>query len=183
MIFGNPYRFAIWVEDIPMWGGECKNGLFYLVINGSLYPDDIRTATLSTDLYEITSAECALMSLPENDAVFNMPTEDAFDYLFKMAHPESTDEDEYPIQVFDYCILSSNVSDYGGRFFAVASNEKLRIIGGRTEHLVQSDNEDRNVWKEIKNPSIEDVIMSKYEIGRIMDDLRKYIDKAFVRTK
>lgn len=40
MIFGNPYHFAIWTELVPQWSESYKNGLFHLVINGSLYPDD-----------------------------------------------------------------------------------------------------------------------------------------------
>ncbi|WP_309297156.1 Imm42 family immunity protein, partial [Enterobacter hormaechei] len=41
MIFGNPYRFAIWTDYIPQWGESYKNGLFHLIINGNLYPHNI----------------------------------------------------------------------------------------------------------------------------------------------
>lgn len=28
MIFGDPYRFAIWIEYVPQWGDSIKNGFF-----------------------------------------------------------------------------------------------------------------------------------------------------------
>ncbi|MDJ0041073.1 immunity 42 family protein [Pantoea allii] len=174
MIFGDPYRFAIWVEHVPQWGCSYKNGLFYLVINGNLYPSDLRTSTLSTDLYEITDSDSALMSLPENNGIFQLNTKDAFNELSSLAYPEASEEDEYPNQFFDYCIPSSNISSFGGYFFAVASDNSLRIIGGVTEHLVKDRNEDRNIWMDIDKPLLEDIILPKDEIKKIMIDVIEY---------
>jgi len=176
MIFGNPYRFAIWTEYIPQWGESYKNGLFYLVINGSLYPSDMRTSTLSSDLYEIIDKDCALISHPQNDEIFSLSTEEAFKRLFNLAYPEPSEEEEYPEQLFVYCITSPNVSDSGGCFFAVANDTSLRIIGGVTERLVKDENEEKNVWEYINSPFLEDLIISKDEINEIMTNVRKYAD-------
>lgn len=176
MIFGDPYRFAVWVDHVPQWGEPYKNGLFYLVINGNLYPGDVRTSTLSTDLYEIIDNDCALMSRPRNDYIFQLSTEEAFKQLFDLAYPEPSEEDEYPEQVFDYCIPSSSVSSFGGYFFAVASDTSLRIIGGVTEHLVKDKNEDRNIWENINKPLLEDITIPKDEIIKIMTNVIEYAD-------
>lgn len=182
MIFGDPYRFAIWVEYLPQWGEAFKNGLFNLMVNGNLYPNDIRTATLSTDLFEIIDNECALISLPENKDVFDMSVENAFDFLLKLAYPESTEENEYPDQILDYSILSSNISGYGAHFFAVANKNAVRIIGGKTEYLIQESSKKINVWEDIKNPLLEDIILPKDEINKIMNDLKKYTHSLFYKT-
>lgn len=176
MIFGNPYHFAIWTEFVPQWSESYKNGLFHLVINGNLYPDDIRTSTLSSDLYDITDRDCALISQPQNDEIFNLSTEDAFKRLFDLAYPEPSEQDEYPDQVFDYCITSPNISSRGGCFFAVANDISLRIIGGNIQRLVKDESEEKNVWEYIKKPLLQDVTILKNDINEIMDNVREYAD-------
>lgn len=176
MIFGDPYRFAIWAEYVSQWSDSYKNGLFYLIVNGNLYPADIRTSTLSADLYEITDEDCALVPFPENRDIFTLPTKEAFDTLFNLACPEPSDEDEYPDQVFDYCIKSSNVSSFGGCFFAVANDSSMRIIGGQTEHLIKDEGAEKNTWKYVANPIIEDVILPKDEIKEIIMQVKGYAD-------
>lgn len=174
MIFGNPYHFAIWTEIVPQWSESYKNGLFHLVINGNLYPDDIRTSTLASDLYEITDSDCALISQPKNDEVFYLPTEIAFERLFALNYPEPSEQDQYPEQIFDYCITSSNISSRGGCFFAVSNDISLRIIGGTIQHLVKDVSNERNVWEYIEKPLLQDVTISKGELNEIMNNVKKY---------
>ncbi|MEB6380842.1 immunity 42 family protein [Leclercia adecarboxylata] len=176
MIFGNPYHFAIWTEFVPQWSESYKNGLFHLIINGKLYPDDIRTSTLSSDLYEITDSDCALISQPQNDEIFYLSTETAFKRLFDLAYPQPSEQDEYPEQIFDYCIISSNISSRGGCFFAVSNDTSLRIIGGMIQHLVKDESEDKNVWEYIKKPLLQDVIILKHDLNEIMINVRQYAD-------
>lgn len=176
MIFGNPYNFAIWTEHVPQWGEHYKNGLFYLVINGNLYPGDVRTSTLSSDLYEIIDNDCALISQPQNEEIFSLSTENAFKCLFDLAYPEASEDNEYPVQKFDYCITSPNISSFGGYFFAVANDTSLRIIGGVTERLVKNGIEERNIWKKINKPLLEDIFISKNEINEIMVRVKEYAD-------
>lgn len=174
MIFGNPYHFAIWTELVPHWSDTFKNGLFHLIIKGNLYPDHIRTSTLSNDLYEIIDGDCALISQPQNYEIFDLPTEIAFKRLFDLAYPEPSEQDEYPEQIFDYCITSSNISSCGGCFFAVSNDISLRIIGGVIQHLVKDESEDKNVWEYIKKPLLQDITISKHDLNEIMLNVRQY---------
>ncbi|HCQ7773906.1 TPA: immunity 42 family protein [Enterobacter kobei] len=176
MIFGNPYRFAIWTDYIPQWGESYKNGLFHLIINGNLYPHNIRTSTLFSDLLEITDNDCALISHPQNEDIFSLSTEHAFKELLNLAYPEPSQEDEYPEQTFDYIITSSNISESGGRFFAIADGKSLRIIGGVTERLVEDRSGNGNRWEYINKPFIEDITLSKKEVDIIMADVKKYAE-------
>lgn len=175
MIFGDPYRFAVWVEPVSQWSGSYTNGLFHLIVNGKMYPNDIRTSTLSSDLSEIADSACALVSQPFNGDIFSLPTSKAFNNLYGLAYPEPSESDEYPDQVFDYCVTSSNVSEFGAYFFAVADEKTVRIIGGKTEKLVKDEKEERNVWQKIDSPVIEDVIISKDEMNEIILKIRNYL--------
>lgn len=174
MIFGNPYTFAIWTDYVPQWGESYKNGLFYFIVNGNLYPGDVRTSTLTSDLYEIIDDECALVSLPQNEEIFSLSTNDAFNRLYNMAYPEPSEEDDYPKQIFDYCISPPNISGFGGCFFAVANDTSLRIIGGVTEYLDKDTNEGKNVWRSISQPLIEDVVITRSDINQIMASVKEY---------
>jgi len=171
MIIGDPYRFAIWVELIPQWSENHKNGLFYFFVNGNMYPDDIRTSTLSVDFHDVIDEENALISLPCDDDFFNAPSNEAFQTLYKLAYPESTQEDEYPEQVFDFCASPTIINESGALFFAVASESAVRIIGGKITTLVDAD--DRKIWKDISNPHIESVILKKKELDEIINRLKE----------
>ncbi|EKN6165471.1 immunity 42 family protein [Yersinia enterocolitica] len=177
MIFGDPYRFAIWVECIPQWSKSYKNGFFYFFVNGNMYPDDVRTSTLDVDFNDIIGEKNALISLPHNDDVFNAPTNEAFDALFKMAYPESTPDDEYPDQVFDFCASPTIINDSGAYFFAVSNGSLVRIIGGKITKLVDGDN--KKVWKNIESPLIEDITITKNELNDIITKLKEYSTSLF----
>ncbi len=179
MIFGDPQKFAIWVEHVPQWGDSYKNGLFYLIINSNMYPKNIRVATLSTDLYEIADGDCALVAQPQNKHLFELSSVDAFKSLLGLAHPESSETDEYPEQNFDYCVTSSNVSDFGGCFFAIANETSVRVIGAQTELLIRNEKEDRNYWEYIEQPIIDDVTISKDEMNEIIKEVREYTLSIF----
>lgn len=172
MIFGDPYRFAIWVERIPQWSDSYNNGFFYFFVNGNMYPEDIRTSTLDVDFYDITDKKNALIAQPSNDEIFNAPTNEAFGTLFKLTYPESTLDDEYPEQVLDFCASSTIINESGACFFAVSNESSVRIIGGKITKLVDGDN--GNVWENIECPLIEDIIIPRNEISEIITSLKKY---------
>jgi len=53
----------------------------------------------------------------------------------------------------------------------------VRIIGGKTEQLVKVENDERNVWRKIDNPIIEDVIISKVDMNEIISSIRNFSEK------
>jgi len=173
MIFGDPYRFAIWVELIPEWSQTHKNGFFYFFVNGSMYPDDIRTSTLSVDFNDVIDERNALISLPYDDCFFKASANEAFQTIFKLAYPEPSQDDEYPEQVFDYFASPTIINDSGAHFFAIANEDSVRIIGGKISNLVDAD--DHRVWEDIRDPKIEDVVIHKNELNEILNGLRGYI--------
>ncbi|KFK97739.1 MULTISPECIES: immunity 42 family protein [unclassified Serratia (in: enterobacteria)] len=177
MIFGDPYRFAIWVECIPQWSESYKNGFFYFFVNGNMYPNDIRTATLDVDFNDVIDDANALIALPCNDEIFNASTNDAFNTLFKLAYPESTQDDEYPEQVLDFLASTTIINESGAYFFAISNKNSVRVIGGKISKLV--DGGDRNIWENIERPLIEDIIIPKNEIDEIISKLKEYSASLF----
>lgn len=177
MVFGDPYRFAIWIEHIPQWGESIKNGFFYFFINGNMYPDDIRTSTLFVDCDDVIDPENALVALPCNDEIFNASTDKAFETLYKMANPQPTPEDEYPDGIYDFNASSTIINESGACFFAVSNKDFVRILGGKVSELV--DFGERRVWKNITQPVIEDIIIEKAEIKKIISSLREYSTSLF----
>lgn len=177
MILGDPYRFAIWIEYIPQWSDSYKNGFFYFFVNGNMYPNDIRTSTLDVDLNHIIDNENSLVVIPCNDEIFNSSTNEAFNTLFKLAYPESTLEDEYPEQVFDFCASPTIINESGAYFFAVSNKDLVRIIGGKIAQLVDRDGQ--RVWENIAHPFIEDIFIPRDEINEIISKLKEYSASLF----
>ena len=175
MIFGDPYRFAIWIECIPQWSESYKNGFFYFFINGHMYPEDIRTTTLFVDVYDVYDVideKNALVSFPCNDELFKDTTNEFFNALFKLTYPESTPDDEYPEQVFYFCASPTVINESGAYFFAISNESLVRIVGGKITELV--DGENGRTWEDIEQPNLEDITIPKKEITEIIASLKKY---------
>lgn len=172
MIFGDPYRFAIWIEHIPHWGESIKNGFFYFFLNGNMYPDDIRTSTLFVDYIDVIDSGNALVALPFDEGIFNTPTEKAFKYLYEMANPQPTTEDEYPEGIGKFNVSPTIILESGACFFAVSNKDFVRILGGKVSELV--DCGERRIWQEINTPVLEDIILTKKEINEIISSFRQH---------
>ncbi|WP_373203788.1 immunity 42 family protein [Citrobacter amalonaticus] len=172
MIFGDPYRFAIWIEYVPQWGDSIKNGFFYFFLNGSMYPNDIRTSTLFVDYDDVIDSENALIAMPSDDKIFNASTDKAFEYLYKMAYPQPTPEDEYPDGICKFNASPTIILESGACFFAVSNKNFVRILGGKVSELVSHG--ERRVWQDIAHPIIEDITIEKNEINNIISSFKEY---------
>ncbi|OON40812.1 hypothetical protein BTJ39_06985 [Izhakiella australiensis] len=98
------------IKHIPQWRNFSKTGLFSFIVNANAYPDGIRLSTLFSERYDIVDNNCVLFSHSANIEMFNLPTADVFDVLCRLAHPQATEENAYPEQIFDYGITTPNVS-------------------------------------------------------------------------
>lgn len=175
MVFGDPYRFAIWVDSVSEWGESFPNGLLYILINGKMFPDEIRTSTLSVDAFELINESNPLVSLPVNAEIFNLSASEAFISLMSLAYPEPLNDDDYPDQIFDYCINSSDVNLSGMRLFAVSDGLNTKIFGAKTDELLPVAGTERNEWKKIENVLVEETIISNNEIVKIINAFREYV--------
>ncbi|OON41706.1 hypothetical protein BTJ39_00625 [Izhakiella australiensis] len=172
MIFGDPYRFAIWIEHVPQWGDSIKNGFFYFFLNGSMYPGDIRTSTLFVDYDDVIDPENALVAMPCDDEIFNASTDKAFESLYKMAYPQPTPENEYPEGICKFNASPTIILESGACFFAVSNKDFVRILGGKVSELV--DCGDRRDWHDIEHLVIEDITIEKIEVNKIISSFREH---------
>ena len=180
MIFGDPYRFAVWVEYIPQWSNDSfKNGFFGFFINGNRYPHDARTSTLFVDIDDVLDEHNALNSWPENAEIFALPAKAAFKHLLQLAWPEPTEEDDYPEGVTDYTIPVTIVNESGAYFFAVANPSSVRIIGGTISQLVENKHNGRNEWQDIEHPHLEDITLTKSEMREMIAGLKAFFTELF----
>lgn len=177
MFFGDPYRFAIFVECIPDWNPPATsfhNGLFYFSINGNFFPQDLRTATLCVDVNTLLDPSHAFCAMPENAEIYAMPASEAFRSLCRITWPESTAEDEYPEGEAAYRAETENIAESGVAVFAVSHGPMVRILAAKTQRLVPEENSDRYIWIEVKKPKVSEILVPREELAAMLDGIRNY---------
>lgn len=139
-----------------------KNGFFYFFLNGSMYSNDIRTSFLFADYDDVIDSENTLIAMPRDDEIFNTSTDKAFEYLYKMAYPQPTPEDEYPDGICKFNASPTIILESGAYTFAVSKKNFVRILDGKVSELV--DHGERLVWQDIEHPVIEDITIEKMKL-------------------
>lgn len=176
MIFGDPYRFAIIIENIPEWSNDSfKNGLFHFCIDGYFFPDELKTSTLWADISSLIDRSNALISYPENKKLFNMNISDAFRVMLGMISPEAIGFEEASNFNQNYCYQASteNINDSGFIVFAVSNNDMIKILGAKYNEL-KEDNKGDRYWQYIEKPDIRQIIISKKELAIIINEVKRY---------
>ncbi|WP_315710993.1 immunity 42 family protein [Brenneria uluponensis] len=176
MIFGDPNEFAILMDVVPAWtsGDSYKNGLFHFIIDGRFLPDSVGVATLSGDI-SCLSDDNALLSPPEDNALFNMDKFKAFSTMLKvmlptMLEPEEDVPDDFETS-YKYQASTYNLEDGSCYVLAVSSGDKVRILGAKTSYL-SGNNIDGYEWKNYDHLNIYEVILSKERIRKIVNDVK-----------
>lgn len=101
MLFGTPDKFAFLIERVPEWEDvSYVNGIMYVCLNWKMYPDTLRTTTLSTDLHFLFNSTMPNFQPKVNDDLYRMSTADLFKTLCEITFPEDYDIDnDYSYQV------------------------------------------------------------------------------------
>lgn len=143
MIIGDPYRFAFIIDLVPDWNPiESKGfvqGVFFMSIDGILYPKKITTTTLSSDLWYMFGPHGprnAFLTLPFNADIFNLEKKLAFTELYKITYPCILHDDNGDMYsentaCSDYTYLGATleITDNGSYVFVVRNGERIRILG------------------------------------------------------
>ena len=90
MIIGDPYKFAIDMQKIEEWNysgdNTFLNGVLLFFIDGAIFPTEIRTATLISELEPLKN----VLENPIIDKrLFNMEKGDAYMELYDLTFPEN----------------------------------------------------------------------------------------------
>lgn len=177
MFFGDPYRFAIFVECIPDWnppGTAFYNGFFYYSINGNFFPQDVRTATLCVDVNTLLDPAHALSTPSLNADVYAMPAPEAFNSLYSLTWPESTAEEEYPEGSNLYRAETENISESGVSVFAVSDGLMVRVLAAKTQRLVPKEQGDRYEWVAERKLTVAEACLPKSELSAILQRIQDY---------
>jgi hypothetical protein len=183
MIIGDPFKFAILAERIPDWNivGDTSfvEGILFMSIDGILYPKEITSVTLNSDLGHIFwFPNHALLRLPENERIFKLDKKSAFTELFKCACPCILEGDDREDADNDYTnmIATTSIRDQGGEVYLVRCGDTVRILAG-TVSLVSRGNE--KVYE--ISEQISECFISVDEIKKIVDDLKNYFENKIMK--
>lgn len=140
MIIGNPYKFSIFVETIKEWNldGTFCNGILLFSINGILFPKEIITATLKS---EIPPLKEKLSNIIVDEELYNMSKEKVFIEIYHKIFPEDINiNNDYR---FD--ITPSSLSDNGYFIFAVSNGIYARILADELKYIRKESCHDLSV--------------------------------------
>ncbi len=126
MIFGNPFKFAFFIDEVLEWSSaDFDNGFFAISINGIIYPPDINCFTLNIALGRLVSDASPFITLPENKALFNDCPKIAFEKLQNITYPEDIDND------YTYLMPVTEFEDAGYVLFVVRFMDKIKFLLGK----------------------------------------------------
>ena len=130
MLFGTPDKFAFLIERVPEWeSSSFINGIMYVYLNGKMYPDTLRTTTLNVDLHYLFNSTMPDFKPKVNADLYRLSTSDLFEKLCEITFP-----DDYNIDNdYSYQIPLNEIQDSGYYFFAVAFENKIRILVGKRQ--------------------------------------------------
>lgn len=123
MILGDPYKFAIIIKIIKEWniGEAFGNGVLLFCVDGSIFPKEIFTASLNS---EINPLKEKLKNIAANNEIFKMEKKAAFKKIYNITFPE---DNSYIFAVSD-----------GARIRILAS--KLKYIREESRHKLKNIN-------------------------------------------
>lgn len=128
MLLGTPDKFAFLIERVPEWeSSSFINGIMYVYLNGKMYPDTLRTTTLNVDLHYLFNSTMPDFKPKVNADLYRLSTSDLFKKLCEITFPDDDNIDND----YSYQIPLNEIQDSRYYFFAVAFENKIRVLVGK----------------------------------------------------
>ena len=133
MIIGDPYKFAVIFDIVNDWNLtlDDNNGSFSLCVDGKLFPKRIINAVIKTSLRDVLDT---LKNIPEDEALFSVNTESAFETLYNRVFPSDYETDND----YRYLLSPYALTDEGCFLFAVKNNGRIYIMGSELEYDIDN---------------------------------------------
>ncbi|NBK93527.1 hypothetical protein D5278_16345 [bacterium 1XD21-13] len=163
MILGDPYKFAIIVKTIKEWNIDDAfcNGVLLFCINGNIFPKEIFTATLKS---EIRPLKEKLEALTVEKTLFHMEKEKAFKKIYNITFLEDWDkENDYRFDITPLIF-----ADKGCYVFAVSNGRQVRILAAELSYIIEKSRHDLNKIQ------ISEAILTHKELSGITSHLKIY---------
>ncbi|EJM04482.1 hypothetical protein PMI18_01376 [Pseudomonas sp. GM102] len=164
MIFGDPIKFAILMEYVPQWSeeGSYRNGMFHFILDSTILPEFASVATLGVDV-RCLQFNNALVDHVEDSVLFHMDAKTAFqDMLGRMLPGRlGIDVDDDFVNEYRFRVSSINLEEFDCFVFAVAFEDKLRIVGAKIS-------DDFSSPYDVEDLRVSEVVVEKEEVAKIV---------------
>lgn len=128
MLIGCPDKIAFLIERVPEWETESfVNGLFFVFVNGILYPPSLRTATLNSELFSLLNDNSPLIVPAADEMLYQLSSDDLFIYLNEITFPTDCDQDND----YNFLVPFHELNDAGYCIFLISSAERARFLVGK----------------------------------------------------
>ena len=167
MIVGDPYRFALDMQKIEEWN-YCEdntflNGVLLFFIDGTIFPTEIKTATLTSELMPLKT----ILENPVIDKqLFNMKKEEAYIKLYNLTFPEGDNTDNN----YDYHLTPASFSEDNCHVFCVSNGSECRILAAHLNYLIDISRHS------LKNIQVKEGILPKKDIIQITNYITQLIE-------
>ena len=163
MTLGNPYKFAILIDRIDDWNIDDAfcNGLLLLCVNGTIFPDEILTATLQ---HEIEPLKQNLLNLATDQRLYALPSYQAFVEIYNITFPEDIDV----ANDYRFDITPSLLSDSNCFIFAVGDGENVRILASKLDYDTE------NSKHKLQDINVCEAFLSVAELKEIISGLENF---------
>ena len=161
MLIGDPDKFAFLIEKVPSWSaGGFVNGLLYVYVNGEMFPKELRTTTLSTDLFMLRGF--AFENLPTDKRLYALSDNELFGELRRLRYSDYFTDDEDADEEYRFDFELPELGDCGYHIFAVSGGENVRVLIGH--------------WSGDEFTLVNSAEITFEEFNKIRDEVTRYSD-------
>ncbi len=118
MLLGNPYKFAFLIERIPNWEKDSwKNGIMFVMINGDIYPKNVRTTTFNSEIPEILDSDSAFINPIIDKELYEKSDLQIIEFI-----------DDEEKNCHRYFIPFHEINDSGYRLYIISDSCNVKIL-------------------------------------------------------
>lgn len=123
-----PCDFGFFIERIPEWeDGTLKNGFMFMMMNSELYPKNVRTTTLSTELYDLLADNSAMKKPVIDRELYHRDSKTLFTVMAERTHGKDYDA----LYDLSFLIPFQEITDEGWNIFIISDGDNIKIMSGR----------------------------------------------------
>jgi len=172
MVIGDPNKFAIVIDVVDEWSTNgFVSGIFYISIDGCLFPKDLLNTTLNSEIYIFFENEISsLLTKPVDIELFEEDKLTVYKRLLDITFPEISDDVEsFPENNYLYSCGFNEIENAGCYLFSVSNGEQVRILGAE---VVKDGTVNRD--GSVCELSVCEVFISIAELDSIIQKFRRY---------
>lgn len=171
MIIGDPYKFAIIIQEIREWNSNeiFKNGVLLFCVDGAIYPKEILNATLSSEINELPEK---LSRIEEDKHLFFMEKEKAYETAYDRMHKEEI----VLVHEYHYDISPLSFIDDHDYVYAARNGDQIRILISKLGYNRKLSRPD------FENAQINETVITVEELQEMVAELEAFYQQGLKGT-